>query len=227
MDLVLFIISKVKTTQQNYIILYFSHFPTPRVTRVDINRNTDLALNAFVASWLRFAVSESPGWFYQTTRGRMGRKRKWPPGSEFIAESVEAKHPIWKDTFPNLSKHPTKSLVRTIKMELQESEACNSSYLFTRKTFTMRNGFIHLEALEFKALKFFCGDFSRTSNSHETKSSYEERKQILEALVWWVHVWLIQSFVTDLKGKYQISSLRKIQSVGRKTSSKLTQLVRI
>lgn len=79
------IISKVKTAQY-YIILYFSLFPTPRVTRADINRNTDLDLNAFVA-----AISESPGWFYQTIRGRMGRKRKWPPGSEFIAESVEAK----------------------------------------------------------------------------------------------------------------------------------------
>lgn len=101
-----------------------------------------------------------------------------------------------QSSFPNLSKHPTKSLVRSCK-DYKNGMAGIWSHVtpatFLQRKHSQSNGFIHSKLLEFKALKFFCGDFSRTSNSHETKS-YEERKHILEALVCWVHVWLLQSF---------------------------------
>lgn len=68
-----------------------------------------------------------------------------PPFQNLLVGFIKPLAVVWgarenghldQSSFPNLSKHPTKSLGRTTKMELQEAEACNSSYLFTKKTFT-------------------------------------------------------------------------------------------
>ena len=162
---------------------------TPRVIRVDINRNTD-DLNALVANCLRFAISLLVG-FIKPLAVVWGARENG---------HLEFRNPSKPSIQLNHSKDRNCRNLKHVK-------TCNSWCLFTRKTF--KKQLYTLEVPEFTALKFFCGDFSRTSNSHETKSSHEERKHILKALVWWVH---FSNLLTDLR---QISNILSSQATKR------------